>query len=189
MKNGYVLFLNTLLEHLLLKVSYYVFVDIKLMRSNLVFHKCWVRGRKRRLKRCNKTDNRRRNINYALLSQKKGQLSEWKIFIVGVIKRGFFVLDFFISHLSVITFAFYILYCCSLLLSTEFMAFYSLYILRYLHLYFKVVKEYVLAFQENLICIMYDPDNLLLIVDILKLFFSDSFTKSSNLRIYRFNVL
>ena len=133
------------------------------------------RGRKRRLKRCNKTDNRRRNINYALLSKKKGQLSEWKIFIVGVIKRGFFVLDFFISHLSVITFAFYILYCCSLLLSTEFMAFYSLYILRYLHLYFMVVKEYVLAFQENLICIMYDPDNLLLLVDILKLFFSDSF--------------
>ena len=123
-------FLNTLLEHLLVKVSYYVFVDIKLMRSNLVFHKCWVRGRKRRLKRCNKTDNRRRNINYALLSKKKGQLSEWKIFIVGVIKRGFFVLDFFISHLSVITFAFYILYCCSLLLSTEFMGFYSLYILR-----------------------------------------------------------
>ena len=112
------------------------FVDIKLMRSNLVFHKCWVRGRKRRLKRCNKTDNRRRNINYALLSKKKGQLSEWKIFIVGVIKRGFFVLDFFISHLSVITFAFYILYCCSLLLSTEFMGFYSLYILRHLHLYF-----------------------------------------------------
>ena len=83
-------FLNTLLEHLLLKVSYYVFVDIKLMRSNLVFHKCWVRGRKRRLKRCNKTDNRRRNINYALLSKKKGQLSERKIFIVGVIKKRIF---------------------------------------------------------------------------------------------------
>lgn len=127
-------FMFCFFEHIIrtssLKSLLLCFVDIKLMRSNLVFHKCWVRGRKRRLKRCNKTDNRRRNINYALLSQKKGQLSEWKIFIVGVIKRGFFVLDFFISHLSVITFAFYILYCCSLLLSTEFMGFYSLYILR-----------------------------------------------------------
>ena len=159
-------------EHIIrtssLKSLLLFFVDIKLMRSNLVFHKCWVRGRKRRLKRCNKTDNRRRNINYALLSKKKGQLSEWKIFIVGVIKRGFFVLDFF----YITSKCYYICLLHPLLLF--FVAKHRIYgLLFFVH--FKVVKEYVLAFQENLICIMYDPDNLLLLVEILKLFLSDRF--------------
>jgi hypothetical protein len=48
-------------------------VDIKLMRSNFVFHRC--------KKRCNKTGERTKNINYALLSiQKRSKkISLWEL--------------------------------------------------------------------------------------------------------------